>query len=108
MRFIIMAVIVLVSVLLVCAVFTQINIYEIAPDTILLSMLAMVLIENTLIPVLFTAGGALLMDMLFAKGLGFYTLPYVIVGLIVYLIFKSGRAEKKPLFRRLRRHWGCL
>lgn len=81
-----MAAIVLVSTLLTSAVFPVMNLWGIVPDLLLICMVSMLLLERTAMPILFTAAGLLLMDALFAPAMGYYTIPYVVIGLIVYAV----------------------
>lgn len=108
MRYVVMILIVIISILLVFGVFTSINLWDIAPDTILLSIVAMVLLEKTLMPVLFFSVGTLFMDILFARAIGFYTIPYLVAGLAVYLFFKNRPPERKPWIPALAAGGGVL
>ena len=93
MRYLILTVITLIATMLT-GVFPLIPIFGVQPDLLLISMLSMLLLEKTPIPVLFTAGGALLLDVLFAPAIGYYSMPYVAVGLTVYLITKDWQENR--------------
>lgn len=85
MRYIVLSLTSLLCALLTGAVFTQVQIFGIQPDIILAVLIAMVLLEKTMTPVFYMVGGAVVLDVLFAPGVGFYSLPYLIAGLLVYL-----------------------
>lgn len=84
MRYIIMGVIILGCVVLGTAVFTEMTIFGVEPDLLLIVMVCMVMTETTAMPVVFTVFGALLIDMLFGRHIGFYAVPYAVAGVVAF------------------------
>ncbi|MBQ9941417.1 MAG: hypothetical protein IJP03_00270 [Christensenellaceae bacterium] len=85
MRYLILFGISLVSVLLGSAVLPVWTVFGIQLDLVLAAMVSMVLHERTLTPVFYLAGGSIVMDILFGPGIGFYSVPYFVAGLMVYV-----------------------
>ena len=83
-----MAGVVLLGAILNGAVFNQYPILGLEPDILLLIMVAMILIERTAMPIIYTTGAAVLMDIMYSPAIGYYALPYAIVGVITYFIFR--------------------
>ncbi|MBR3842758.1 MAG: hypothetical protein IKM38_05770 [Christensenellaceae bacterium] len=86
MRYVMLILIALMNALIMCGVSAQFNIFGSEMDLLLVMMILMLMFEKKVTPVLCAAIGGLAMDSLFARGLGFYTLPYVITGMIFTLI----------------------
>ena len=94
MRYLVLAASALVATVFTGAVFTQLEIFGLQLDLILAAMVVMILLERTLTPMFYMAGGAIMLDMMFGSAFGFYTIPYLIVGVVVYLFaYKVGESK---------------
>ena len=62
-------------------------------DLVLASIAVMTMMEKTLTPTFYMAGVGLLLDICFSWAIGFYTLQYLAVGIIVYSIVRARQAS---------------
>lgn len=83
-----MAGVVILGAILNGAVFNQYPIFGLEPDMMMLIMIAMILIERTATPIIFTSVAALFMDIMYSPAIGYYALPYALVGIAAYFIFR--------------------
>lgn len=90
MRYVVLALFSIVGTILQTAVFTQFTFPT--PDLILLFMLAFIFAERTLTPMYFAVAMSLIMDIIFAPQLGFYSLPYALCGIGAYILTKDKTA----------------
>lgn len=65
-------------------------------DIVLASAVAMTTMEKTLTPTFYMAGVGLFLDICFSPAIGFYTLQYLVVGVITYSVVRSRQAS--PIF----------
>ena len=72
--------------LLMCGFFVRYPVFGAEVDVLLVTMVLMIFFEKKLNPVIYAVLGGLIMDMLFARSIGFYTVPYLVCGLVVYLV----------------------
>lgn len=93
MRYVALCLTLLLSMFLNGVVFVQYPIFGLQPDIMLCCMVVMVLFERTLTPVFFFAAGGFLFDLLFSTGIGFYTLQYLLTGVLVYLFAAPRKAD---------------
>ena len=101
MRYLILTLFALVSVLLTGSVLVQWTIFGIQIDLILVFLLAMVNEEKTPMPILFFGIASVGLDLLFSLALGYYSLPYVVVGLLAYWVVTKWPVKKliaAPIF----------
>lgn len=91
MRYVLIILIVLLSALFMCGISVQLHIVSAEVDMLLVAMCLMILFERRLVPALYASIGGLAMDALFARGLGFYTLPYVLTGIAVFFYAEANR-----------------
>ena len=92
MRYVVIALIILISVLLMCGIFVRFPVFSAEIDSLTVTMVLMLFFERQLTPVLYTAVGGIIIDSLFSRSFGFYTIPYIISGLIAFLYIE----DKKP------------
>ena len=97
MRYVIWAGLTIISAMLTGGFSPQLKILGAEPDILLIVMVSGILNERTLTPALFAVVGAICMDMFFAPAIGFYSLPYLITGLTVYLVFYKQRPPKHAM-----------
>ncbi len=90
MRYVVLALFSIFGTIFQTAVFTHFT-FPI-PDLILLFMLAFIFAERTLTPMYFTVATSLIMDIIFAPQLGFYSLPYALCGIGAYILTKDKTA----------------
>lgn len=88
-----MALITFIGTFLTGTVFVYANIWGLVADMLLIFMVSMILLERTAVPVLFTAAGALVIDALNYAGMGFCTVPYIIVGICVVLFAQKYKKQ---------------
>lgn len=91
MRYIVIIAIALLSALITGGVSPQLPIFGAEPDILLVAMLAMQLREKTLTPVIVCSVSAIFIDAFYAHAIGYYSLPYAVVGVIVFAIFRKRR-----------------
>lgn len=75
-------------------VFPYSPIFGFQPDILLVIMLSVILIEQSAVVIIMTAIAAIGMDIIFVGSLGFYSFPYVFVGLVAYFIFVNREYNK--------------
>lgn len=96
MRYVVLFGITLISTLLQGAVFAQMGLLGGQPDLMLAVMVALVMAESTLTPVLYFSAGALVLDVLTGNAIGIYSLPYTMTGLFVYFAYMRRPCQKVP------------
>ncbi|MBR3304446.1 MAG: rod shape-determining protein MreD [Christensenellaceae bacterium] len=96
MRYVIIILLILICTMLTCGVLVQFPVLEAQADLLLIALVMMTAFEKRLSPVLFVAAGGLIIDSLFARGLGFYTVPYLVSGILLYAFF-AGRNYNNAL-----------
>jgi|AGTN01.2.fsa_nt_gi rod shape-determining protein MreD len=84
MRYVMFAVIAVVNFIFAGAVFPNLNIAGIAPDIIICSMASIVILEKRMTGAVIGLVCGLLLDMLFSGVIGFYTIPYLLTGAVLY------------------------
>jgi rod shape-determining protein MreD len=88
MRYVMFAVIAVVNLIFTGAVFTNINIAGIAPDIIVCSMASIVILEKRMSGAVIGFICGLLLDMLLSGVIGFYTIPYLLTGALLYAVVR--------------------
>lgn len=88
MRYIMFAAMAVVNLIFTGAVFLNINVAGLSPDIIICSMASIVILEKRMSGAVIGLFCGLLLDMLFSGVIGFYTLPYLITGAILYAVVK--------------------
>lgn len=84
MRYIVLAAVVIISLIFTGAVFPNINIAELAPDLIVCSMASIAVLEKRMTSAVIGFVCGLTLDLLFSGAIGYYTLPYLITGAVLY------------------------
>ncbi len=88
MRYIMFAAIAVANLIFTGAVFPNINAAGLSPDIIICSMASIVILEKRMSGAVIGLFCGLLLDMLFSGVIGFYTLPYLITGAVLYAVVK--------------------
>ena len=96
MRYVVLLLTSLICFFFNSAVLPQAAIFGIQMDIMLAAMVCMVMLERTMTPVFYMTGCAVIMDCLFATAIGYYSLPYLLIGLLLYLVmWKWGSGNVK-------------
>ena len=96
MRYVVLLLTSLICFFFNSAVLPQVAIFGIQMDIMLAAMVCMVMLERTMTPVFYMTGCAVIMDCLFATAIGYYSLPYLLIGLLLYLVmWKWGSGNVK-------------
>ncbi len=88
MRYIVLAAIAVVNLIFTGAVFPNINIAGLAPDIIICSMASVVILEKRMTGALIGLVCGLILDLLFSGAIGFFAIPYLIVGAALYAVVR--------------------
>ncbi len=96
MKKIIIVLIILVSMILMTGVFSRVTIFGVQPDIMLVCMIVILSLDNTAFVLPVVGICMLIVDSVFARAIGFYTIPYLIVGVAVY--FAISKFNKKNFF----------
>lgn len=96
MRYVTLFVAGILAVILQCSVFTSMPLFGVQIDIVLLLMGGLIMAEKTLTPLYYFVLCALYMDILFAESIGYYTLPYAVAGMVIYVI--SVKADGQAMF----------
>lgn len=86
MRYLILVAMSVISAALTGGVFTQVTIVNANPDIVMCAMIAMVLAEGGVTPVIYFTVASVSLDVLIGSAIGMYSLPCILVGLTVYFI----------------------
>lgn len=86
-RFISIALIIILNLFLSGGLFVQINIVGIQSDLLMTAMICMLMYERTFTPIGMAMIGGLIIDVVLSPAIGFYTIPYIIIGLIIYYLY---------------------
>jgi rod shape-determining protein MreD len=84
MRYIVLAAVAVVDLIFTGAVFPNINIVKLAPDIIICTMASIAILEKRMTGAVIGLVCGLLLDLLFSGVIGFYALPYLITGAMLY------------------------
>lgn len=88
MRLIVLAAIAVVNLIFTGAVFPNINIAGLAPDIIICSMASIAILEKRMTGAVIGVICGLILDLLFSGTIGFFAIPYLIVGAALYAIVR--------------------
>lgn len=86
MRYLVLFFITVVNLIFVGAVFPNINIAGIAPDVIICSMASITILEKNMTGAAIGLVCGLTLDLLFSGAIGFYAIPYLTTGAILYFV----------------------
>ena len=86
MRYLFLALTVVINLIFTGAVFPNINIMGIAPDIIICTMASFAALEKSLTAAAVGLIRGLPLDIMFSGTIGFYTLPYFLAGMGLYFI----------------------
>lgn len=93
MRYVVLALMGILSVLISGTVFSAMNIGGLQIDLLLLVVVSVALIEKSSMPIILAAGSGLFMDILFSTTLGVYALSYTAVAAVVVFATKKARRQ---------------
>jgi rod shape-determining protein MreD len=86
MRYLFLALTVIVNLIFTGAVFPNINILGIAPDIIICTMASMAALEKSITGAAIGLICGLALDIMFTGAIGFFTLPYFVAGMCLYFV----------------------
>ncbi len=89
MRYIVLAAIVVINLIFTGAVFPNINIADLAPDLIVCTMASIAILEKRMTGAVIGLICGLVLDLLFSGAIGFFALPYLITGAVLYPVVKQ-------------------
>jgi len=89
MRYIVLAAVVVINLIFTGAVFPVINIAGLAPDIIVCTMVSVAILEKRMTGAVIGLICGLTLDLLFSGAIGFYALPYLITGAILYAVVRA-------------------
>ncbi len=86
MRYLILFGIIIINVIFTGAVFTNINVLDIAPDIIICTISSIAILEKRMAGAVIGLFCGLLLDILFTGAIGFYAIPYFATGAAAYFV----------------------
>ena len=86
-RFVFIALIIILNLFFSGGLFVQFNIIGIQPDLLMTAMVCMLMYERTFTPIGMAIIGGLMIDVVLSPAMGFYTIPYIIIGLVIYYLY---------------------
>lgn len=86
MRFFILLCVTIVNLIFTGAIFPNINISGIAPDIIICTMASMAVMEKSLVGAGIGLVCGLALDCFFSGAIGFFAIPYLVTGVIIYFV----------------------
>lgn len=86
-RFVFIALIIILNLFFSGGLFVQINIIGIQSDLLMTAMVCMLMYERTFTPIGMAMIGGLIIDVVLSPAMGFYTIPYIIIGLVIYYLY---------------------
>lgn len=86
MRYVILFAIAIINIIFTGAVFTNINIFGIAPDIIICTVASMIILEKRLTGAYIGLFCGLMLDIMFTGAIGFYSIPYFAAGAAAYFV----------------------
>ncbi len=89
MRYVVLALLGMLGVLLAGSIAAGVSIAGVSVDILLLMVTCVALLDKTSAPVLFAAGAGLCMDILYSTSLGVYALPYAATAALVMFLSRN-------------------
>lgn len=89
MRYVVLVLIALLGALITGGVSPQLPILGAEPDLMLIFMLALMMREGTVTPVLVCSVAAIFMDVFYGPAIGYYSFAYLLTGLITYAFVRK-------------------
>lgn len=89
MRYLVLFVVAIVNLIFTGAVFTNINIAELAPDIIICTITSIAILEKSMIGAIMGLSCGLVLDLLFSPAMGIYAIPLFITGAILYFVLNN-------------------
>ncbi len=84
MRYIVLVSVVIINLIFSAAVFPNLNIADLAPDLIVCSMASIVILEKRMTGAVIGFSAGLILDLFLSGAIGFYALPYLLTGAVLY------------------------
>jgi len=89
LRYVLLVLIALLGALITGGVSPQLTILGAEPDIMLIFMLALMMREKTVTPVLVCSVAAIFMDVFYGPAIGYYSFAYLLTGLITYAVIRK-------------------
>ncbi len=86
LRYLILILSALISAICTGSISPVLTIFGVQPDILLIVMNCLLIMEKRATPVFVCGICALLLDFFYSNGFGYYSLPYVVVGIMLYLV----------------------
>ncbi len=86
MKLVVMGILILINVFLSGSVFSQVYFFGIMPDILVCFTASIIAIEKRVNGILFAMIGGLMLDVIFGKMIGYYTLQYFIGAVAMYYV----------------------
>jgi len=84
MKLIVMGLLIIFNLFLSGSVFTQLQLFGVSPDILICFIASILCIENRVNSIIFALLGGLVLDIVFADMIGFYTLQYFCGSIVMY------------------------
>ena len=91
MRYVVLVALALFATMLTGGLSPQIPVLGAQIDFLLVLMICLQMREHTVTPVMVSAVAAVFLDAFYGPAIGYYSLPYAAVGLVVYFMFRKMR-----------------
>jgi rod shape-determining protein MreD len=88
MRYIVLAAVTVVNLIFTGAVFPNLNIAGLAPDIIICTMTSIAILEKRMTGAVIGLICGLMLDLLFTGAIGFFAIPYLLVGAALFAVVK--------------------
>ncbi|MEG0257434.1 MAG: rod shape-determining protein MreD [Christensenella sp.] len=95
MRYVVLVAMSILGTILSGSVFSNINLWGLQIDIVLIMILALVLTEKTAMPVIFAAVTGLLMDITYSTVLGMYAVSYTVAAAVAFMVLR--KTEKQTI-----------
>ncbi len=106
MKRITITLIIVLSMILMTGVFSRVTIFGVQPDIMLVCMIGILCLDNSAFVLPIVGICMFVVDSMFARAIGFYTIPYLIVGVGVYIaINKFNRKNWLVVFALMALGW---
>jgi len=89
MRYVFFAVVSIINLIFMGAVFPNLNLVGIYPDIIIASIVSIAILEQSMAGAMIGLVCGLMLDLLFSSAIGIYAIPYLIVGASMFFCQKK-------------------
>ena len=94
MRYVVLVAVSLLGAMVTGGVSPQLTILGAEPDLLLIIMLALMMREGTVTPVLVCSVAAIFMDVFYGLAIGYYSFAYLLTGLVTYAVVRKMSVSK--------------